>query len=242
MTSPNPIRVLIVDDHALFRSGIRSLLRRHTEFEVIDDIADGLEGIKRARSLRPDVVLLDIHMPGLSGREALRCIVESVPRIRVLMLTVSEDINDLLDCLEAGAAGYLLKNIGTATLVDALHRATRGESIVSPQMTALLIERCRRPGAEEQPPVREEAVRLTGREREVLGRLAAGDSNREIAENLGLAESTVKIHLQSIFRKFNLGSRTQAVVYAAEHGLLDAPPAGRYAAATAPGISSARKR
>ncbi|MER2505219.1 MAG: response regulator transcription factor, partial [Azonexus sp.] len=104
------IRVLLVDDHALFRGGVKALLQRYAEFEVVDEAGDGLEGIKRARSLKPDVVLLDLHMPGISGLEALKAIKEEIPGIRVLMLTVSEDAQDLIDALRAGASGYLVKN------------------------------------------------------------------------------------------------------------------------------------
>ncbi len=126
------IRVLIVDDHALFRSGIKSLLQRQEDFEVVDVAGDGLEGIKRAKSLKPDVVLLDLHMPGVSGGEAVRLIVEEVPETRVLMLTVSEDAEDLVNTLRAGASGYLLKNIETEALIDAIRRTVAGESVVSP--------------------------------------------------------------------------------------------------------------
>lgn len=217
MSEMERIRVLIVDDHVLFRSGIRSLLQRHREFEVVDDVSDGLEGIKRAQILQPDIVLLDIHMPGISGREAIGAILDAAPQTRVLMLTVSEDIDDLVECLQAGAVGYLLKNIGTNTLIDALQRVSRGESIVSPDMTARLIEICRRPAPPSPPP--ERGDRLTEREREVLRELAAGETNKEIARKLSLAESTVKIHLQRIFKKLNLVSRTKAALYAAEHGL-----------------------
>ncbi|MGB9194036.1 MAG: response regulator transcription factor, partial [Azonexus sp.] len=105
------IRVLLVDDHALFRSGVKTLLERHDDFEVLDEASDGLEGIKRARSLKPDLVLLDLHMPGISGLEAVKIIVEEMPGVQVLMLTVSEDAQDLMEALRAGASGYLLKNI-----------------------------------------------------------------------------------------------------------------------------------
>ena len=113
------IRVLLVDDHALFRGGVKALLQRYAEFEVVDEAGDGLEGIKRARSLKPDVVLLDLHMPGISGLEALKAIKEEIPGIRVLMLTVSEDAQDLIDALRAGASGYLVKNIEMDALLDA---------------------------------------------------------------------------------------------------------------------------
>lgn len=210
------IRVLLVDDHTLFRSGVKSLLQRHSEFEVVDEAGDGLEGLKRAKSLQPDVVLLDLHMPGVSGLEALRLIAEEVPETNVLMLTVSEDADDLLETLRSGATGYLLKNIETEALLDAVRRAAQGESVVSPQMTAKLIQGVR--SQQKPPPSAMEKEKLSPREREILGFLAHGESNKEIARALDLAESTVKIHVQNIFKKLNLTSRVQAAVYAVEHG------------------------
>lgn len=210
------IRVLLVDDHTLFRSGVKSLLQRHSEFEVVDEAGDGLEGLKRAKSLQPDVVLLDLHMPGVSGLEALRLIAEEVPDTNVLMLTVSEDADDLLETLRSGATGYLLKNIETEALLDAVRRAAQGESVVSPQMTAKLIQGVRSQQKTTPPAVEKE--KLSPREREILGFLAHGESNKEIARALDLAESTVKIHVQNIFKKLNLTSRVQAAVYAVEHG------------------------
>lgn len=212
------IRVLIVDDHVLFSRGVRALLQRHEEFEVLDEAGDGLEGVKRAQSLKPDVVLLDLHMPTVSGREAIRFILEAVPQTRVLMLTVSEDAEDLIECLRAGASGYLLKNIDADALVDALHRVARGESVISPQMTGKLIDGVRAQPRAAAAPDRD---RLSPREREILACLARGDSNKEIARVLELAESTVKIHIQNIFKKLNLTSRVQAALYAVEHGVGD---------------------
>lgn len=212
------IRVLIVDDHVLFRSGIKSLLQRHPEFEIVDDVSDGLEGIKRAQSLQPDVVLMDIHMAGISGREAVKIIAETMPAVRVLMLTVSEDIGDLVDCLRNGAAGYLLKNSETDALIDALSRVVRGESVVSPQMTSRLVHHYR-DQATPQATTPDELSRLTSRERDVLACLARGETNKEIARTLGVAESTIKIHVQNLFKKLNLCSRIQAALYAVEHGI-----------------------
>ncbi|MDA0189763.1 MAG: response regulator transcription factor [Proteobacteria bacterium] len=213
----NTIRVLLVDDHTLFRSGIRSLLARQPGFEVVGEAGDGLEGVKRAKSLQPDVVLLDLHMRGTSGLEAVRLIVEEVPGTQVLMLTVSEDAEDLLEALRGGASGYLLKNIETEALVDAIRRAADGESVISPQMTGKLVQGVRRPPPEARPPAEKE--RLSPREREIMAFLARGESNKEIARALDLAESTVKIHVQGILRKLGLSSRVQAAVYAVEHGL-----------------------
>lgn len=222
----HPIRVLIVDDHTLFRSGLKSLLQRHEEFEVIGEAGDGLEGVKRAKTLKPEVVLLDLHMPGMSGLEAVRIISEDLPEARVLMLTVSEDEEDLLQTLRAGASGYLLKNVETEFLVDAICRAAEGESVVAPQMMSKLIHGVRQslttrnPAAE--PAGKPDGERLSPREKEILSCLARGESNKEIARLLDVAESTVKIHVQSILRKLNLTSRVQAAVYAVEHGIVPA--------------------
>jgi two-component system, NarL family, nitrate/nitrite response regulator NarL len=210
------IRVLLVDDHALFRSGVKTLLQRHDEFEVVDEAADGLEGIKRARSLKPDVVLLDLNMPGVGGLEAVKVINEEIPEARVLMLTVSENAEDLMEALRAGACGYLLKNVEMDALLDAVRRAARGDSVVSPQMTAKLID-----GVREQPRgagTLLERDRFSPRERDILTCLAQGESNKEIARALDLAESTVKIHVQNIFKKLNMTSRVQVALYAAEQG------------------------
>lgn len=209
------IRVLLVDDHTLFRSGIKSLLQRNDDFEVVGEAGDGLEGIKRTRSLKPDVALLDLHMPGVSGLEAMKVIAEEMPDVRVLMLTVSEDAQDLMEALRAGASGYLLKNIETDTLVDALRRAAAGESVISQQMTSKLIQGVRNPPRAESPVERD---RFSPRERDILAALAQGESNKEIARKLELAESTVKIHVQNIFKKLNMSSRVQVALYAVENG------------------------
>jgi two-component system nitrate/nitrite response regulator NarL len=210
------IRVLLVDDHTLFRSGIKSLLQRNDDFEVVGEAGDGLEGIKRVRSLKPDVALIDLHMPGVSGLEAVKAIIEEMPEVKVLMLTVSEDAQDLIEALRAGASGYLLKNIETDALIAAIRGAVKGESIVSPQMTAKLIQ-----GVRDQPragPVTPERGRFSPRERDIMSSLALGESNKEIARKLDLAESTVKIHVQNIFKKLNMSSRVQVALYAVEHG------------------------
>lgn len=214
------IRVLLVDDHALFRSGIKSLLQRSGEFDIVGEAGDGLEGAKRAKQLRPDVVLLDLHMPGVSGRDALKLIREDAPRSQVLMLTVSEDAEDLLHTLRQGAAGYLLKNIAAESLIDAVRMASRGDAVVSPVMLAKLLAGATRGEARPAPDL--EAGRLSPREREILAYLAGGLSNKEIARKLDLAESTVKIHVQGVLKKLDLTSRVQAAVYAVEHGF--SPP------------------
>ncbi|MDD5242248.1 MAG: response regulator transcription factor [Sulfuricella sp.] len=213
-----PIRVLIVDDHTLFRSGIKALLQRHKDFEVIGEAGDGLEGLKRAKSLQPDVVLLDLHMPGISGREAVKLMTEEVPECNVLLLTVSEDAEDLVETIRAGARGYLLKNIETDFLLNAIRSVARGESVISTQMTGKLMMGVRSAGKDGAAP-EEEKEKLSPREKEIITLLARGASNKEVARTLNVAESTVKIHVQNILKKLNLTSRVQAAVYAVEHGL-----------------------
>jgi two-component system, NarL family, nitrate/nitrite response regulator NarL len=208
------ISVLLVDDHTLFRSGIRSLLQRHPEFNVVGEAADGVEGIKRALQLQPQVVLLDLNMPGMSGVETLQLMRQDCPDTAIVMLTVSEDAEDLSVALKAGASGYLLKNIDTDYLTRAIRRAAAGETVVAEAMTAKLVAQLQSGAA---APVASELDKLTPREREILDCLARGESNKSIARNLELAESTVKIHVQNVLKKLKLSSRVQAAVYAVEH-------------------------
>ncbi len=212
-----PIRVLIIDDHTLFRSGIKLLLERQTGFEVVGEASDGLEGVKRAKQLKPDVVLLDLHMPVTGGLVTIPLLREEVPKTEIIMLTVSEDADDLLEALRMGARGYLLKNIETDFLLDSIRRAANGESVMSAQMAGKLADAMRAP---QKIGSSANSEKLTPREREIIIMLASGASNKEIARKLELAESTVKIHVQGILRKLNLASRVQAAVYAVEHGLV----------------------
>lgn len=216
----NVIRVLIIDDHTLFRSGIRLLLERQEGFEVVGEAGDGLDGAKRAKTLKPDVVLLDLHMPGTSGLSAIPLLLEEAPQAQIVMLTVSEDAEDLIDAMRAGACGYLLKNIDTDFLLDSIRRAANGESVMSPQMAVRVADAIRKP-QNNNLNATSFSVELSPREREVIFKLARGGSNKDIARALNMAESTVKIHVQSILRKLNLSSRVQAAVYAVEHGLVD---------------------
>jgi two-component system nitrate/nitrite response regulator NarL len=215
--APRPIRIVVVDDHTLFRRGITALLSRVAGFEVVGEAADGFDGIKAAAQHRPDVVLLDLNMPGISGIDALHAILKEAPGTHIVMLTVSEDADDLMLALRAGAQGYLLKNIESDFLVDAVRRAADGESVMSPEMTGKLLRQVRAGTTATTQPA------LSPREREILAFLARGASNKEIARDLDVAESTVKIHVQHILRKLELTSRVQAAVWAVEHGLAAKP-------------------
>jgi two-component system nitrate/nitrite response regulator NarL len=210
------IKILLVDDHTLFRSGIKLLLQRNPEFEIVGEASDGLEGVKRAKQLRPDVVLMDLNMAGLSGLEAMQLIVEDMPEVAVLMLTVSEEAEDLSTALKNGARGYLLKNIEADYLTQSIKRAAAGEAVIADAMTAKLVMQFR---SGMNAPVLAEKEKLTPRERETMVCVARGESNKEIARNLSVAESTVKIHVQNILKKLNLSSRVQIAVYAVERGL-----------------------
>jgi two-component system nitrate/nitrite response regulator NarL len=208
------IRILLIDDHTLFRSGVHALLQRQPDFEVVGEAADGLEGLKRAKQHQPDVILLDLNMPGLSGLETLKLLVQDLPDIAVVMLTVSEDVEELTVAMREGACGYLLKNIETDTLVGAIRKAAVGQAVIAEDMTSKLVAQMRRPAV---APVRvgDPTEALTARERDIIRELSRGASNKEIARALDLAESTVKIHVRNILRKLKLASRVQVAIYAA---------------------------
>ena len=208
------IKIALIDDHTLFRSGIKALLSRQNDFEVIGEAADGLSGVKLVAQTRPDIVLLDLNMPVMNGREALAQILSAHPEQTVVMLTVSEDSDDLTECMRLGARGFLLKNINADFLLDSIRKAVDGDNVFSPEMTARLVQSLISPAA---PPKNNALSSLTPRELEILGYLAAGHSNKVIARRLDLAESTIKVHVQNILRKLELSSRVQAAVYAVQH-------------------------
>lgn len=211
------IRILLVDDHTLFRSGLKALLSRQDDFEVVGEASDGLEGVKLAEQLKPDLVLLDLDMPVMNGTEALAQMLEINRQLPVVMLTVSEDAEDLKEAFVLGARGYLVKNIDADYLVNSIRKIVAGESVMSPEMTSKFVNGIRAKHLSLMPEVRPETVRsLTERERQILGCLAQGASNREMAQMLNMSESTVKAHLQRIMRRFDFSSRVQAAVFAAE--------------------------
>ena len=251
MNTAPAIRILVVDDHTLFRRGLIALLAGDARFVVVAEAGDASEAQRRAQQTQPDLILLDNHLPGVNGVDALPGLREAAPKARVLMLTVSEDQRDLAAALRAGAQGYLLKTVDSDGLAQALLRTMAGVAVVSPEMTAKLVlafQALPSGGATASPGNRSTAgaghsladssatqsanlsathnamATLSPRELEILNHIALGASNKEIARALSIAETTVKIHVQHILRKLKLTSRVQAAVF------LASSPAARPAA------------
>jgi two-component system nitrate/nitrite response regulator NarL len=218
-----PVRLLVVDDHTLFRRGLVALLGADPSLEVVGQGADAGEALRLAGALQPDVILMDNHLPGVRGIDALPGLKEAAPAARILVLTVSEDADDLAAALRAGANGYLLKTIEGEQLAQAIHGVMRGQAAVSPEMTGKLVlafQSADAPAAAAAAPATaaQPAGLLSPREQQVLEQIATGASNKEIARALEIAETTVKIHVQHILRKLQLSSRVQAAVYATGNG------------------------
>jgi two-component system, NarL family, nitrate/nitrite response regulator NarL len=210
-----PIRLMVVDDHTLFRRGLVSLLAGDDSLQVVGEAGDAGDALRQVGAQVPDVILLDNHLPGVRGIDALPGLKEAAPCARILLLTVSEDEQDLAAALRAGAQGYLLKSIDGDQLVDAIHRAMKGEAVISPEMTAKLATAFQNASGTTTAGD-DVAAQLSPREQQVLQEIARGASNKEIARTLEIAETTVKIHVQHILRKLGLSSRVQAAVYATE--------------------------
>jgi DNA-binding NarL/FixJ family response regulator len=213
--SVTPVRVLVVDDQALFREALATLLEVRPEIEVVGEAANGAQALDRVAILRPDVVLMDLHMPVLDGIAATRRLRVEQPGIRVLALTTFDDEEDVFAALRAGAVGYLLKDVSSERLVEALLAAARGESVLQPSVAAKVVARFARM-ADDEPVPRPQplVVPLSDRELEVLRLLAEGASNREIAAALFLAEGTVKNHVTNVLAKLGARDRTQAALRA----------------------------
>lgn len=206
-------RILLVDDNVLFRAALTSFIPTHSGLEVVGEAGDGLEAIQKARSLKPDMVLMDIRMPRCDGLEATRRIKSEFPQVRIIMLTVSEEDEDLFQALKNGAQGYVLKNIKPQALFDLLESAARGEAALSPAMaTKILEEFLHQAGGRTPPP--DVAQELTRREQEVLQLVSQGATNKEIATALYVEVGTVKNHLHNILEKLHLRNRTEAAAYA----------------------------
>ena len=208
-----PIRILVVDDHSLFRRGLVALLASDASLHVVGEAGDAGQAVRLAAALQPQVILLDNHLPGVTGIQALAGLREAAPGARVLMLTVSEDADDLQAALRGGACGYLIKTIEGEQLVAAIRGCLRGEAAVSPELTGKLVAAFQGGSPRDETPGAA-AAGLSAREQEVLQQIARGASNKEIGRALAIAETTVKIHVQHILRKLGLSSRVQAAVYA----------------------------
>ncbi|MBI4277690.1 MAG: response regulator transcription factor [Armatimonadetes bacterium] len=211
-----PIRVMLVDDHALFRKGLASLLAEEPGFEVVGQASDGQEALEKAAELMPDVIVMDVYMPRCDGLTATRQIKARLPYVRIVILTVSETDRNLFEAVKAGAMGYLVKKIDPADLYEMLRRVARGEAALSATMAAKVVDEFGRLAREDRP-----AEGLTAREREVLELVAKGATNKEIGAALHISENTVRNHMRNILEKLHLQSRTQAAAYAVREGLVE---------------------
>lgn len=210
-----PVRLLVVDDHTLFRRGLLALLGMDPALQVVGEAGDAAEAVRKAQALQPDLVLLDNHLPGATGIQAMAELKEAAPRAKIVLLTVSEDENDLQLALRSGANGYLLKTIEGDVLAAAIHRIIAGEPVISPELMGKLVAALQGgAGTASAPaplPVASDAgPALSPREQEVLRQIARGASNKEIARTLDIAETTVKIHVQHILRKLGASNRAEA--------------------------------
>jgi len=210
-----PKKVLIVDDHALFRQGVRNAIERDKEFEVVGEAEDGKEALAKARELKPDLILMDINMPHGDGLEAVSAIKRELPDSKIIMLTVHDEDRNLFEALKRGAGGFLSKNVRAKVLLDSLSDVMKGEVAMSGPMTAKVLKEFTRMAEIEAKHI---AGQLTPREKEVLQKISQGLDNREIGLSLCISENTVKAHVTSILKKLHLQNRTHAAAYARRWG------------------------
>jgi len=214
------LRILLVDDHVLFRKGIGALLSAKQEFQVVGEAGDGLEAIDIVQETFPDVILMDINMPRCDGLEATRRIKKEMPHVKIVILTVSDDDSHLFEAIKSGAQGYLLKNLEPYQLYDLLESISRGEAPLSGAIAAKILKEFTQPSQDSKQD-RDSDEELTPREVNVLQLVSEGKTNREIADVLFITENTVKIHLRNILDKLHLKNRIQAAVYAVRQGLVE---------------------
>ena len=215
-----PLRVLLVDDHALFRKGIASLLSGRQDFTVVGEAEDGVEAVTIARQTLPDIMLMDVNMPNRDGLETTKIIKREIPHIQIVMLTVSDDDDNLFEAIKNGAKGYLLKDLEPQQLYKMLDGIRQGEAALSGAMASKILQEFRQPEPD-QAQSSGGVDELTPREVEVLEEVVTGATNKEIAERLHITENTVKIHLRNILEKLQVQNRIQAAVQAVRDGLVD---------------------
>ncbi len=220
---PDPIRVLIVDDHALFRRGLEMVLAEEADIDLVGEASDGAEAVEKAGEALPDVVLMDIRMPRSSGIEACRAMKEVAPSTKIVMLTISDEEEDLFEAIRAGASGYLLKDIPYDEVADVVRAVYGGQSLINPSMAAKLLTEFAALAKREESERAEQvpAPRLTDREIEVLKLVARGMNNRDIAKELFISENTVKNHVRNILEKLQIHSRMEAVMIAVRENLIE---------------------
>ena len=214
------LRILLVDDHILFRKGMASLLDMRDDLQVVGEASDGFEGIKAARDLVPDLILMDVNMPNCDGLEATRVIKKEMPHVKIVMLSASESDQDLFEAIKVGAQGYLLKDLEPYQLYDLLESLSRGETPLSGTMATKILKEFSKPEKDTEQTIDYEEA-LTDREVGILKLVAEGLTNKEISEQLVISENTVKIHLRNILEKLQLKNRIQAAVYAVRQGMVD---------------------
>jgi DNA-binding NarL/FixJ family response regulator len=215
------VRILIADDHMVVRAGLRALLERNTHFNVVSEASTGEEAVRQAIDIQPDVAVLDIRMPGISGIEACRQIVENVPHCRVIMLTSYAEDELLMAAIQAGASGYVLKRIGSQELVQAVERVSRGEGMLDPAMTASVFSEVRKASQAQHAAAFSD---LTAQEMAVLALVAEGMTNRQIAVKLYLGEGTVRNYVSSVLSKIDAANRAEAAAYAVKHNITEFVP------------------
>ncbi|MDP8970667.1 MAG: response regulator transcription factor [Actinomycetota bacterium] len=215
------IRVVVADDHALFRRGLEMVLQSEPDIEVVAEAGDGNQVVSLAVEHAPDLVLMDVRMPGQGGIEAAKAVKDAVPNTKILMLTISDEEEDLYDAIKAGASGYLLKEISIDEVAGAIRSVHAGQSLISPSMASKLLNEFAAMARKDEEKQQMPTPRLTDREMEVLSLVAQGMNNRDIAKQLFISENTVKNHVRNILEKLHLHSRMEAVVYAVREKLLE---------------------
>lgn len=218
-----PIKIMLVDDHPLFLAGLKQLLDMQDDMKVVGEAGDGAEVVEEALNVRPDVVLMDVRMPGVGGIEATRRLKQVLPQVKIIVLTVSDEDHHLFEALKGGAEGYLLKSIKPERLLSSLRGIMHGEQPFSPSIADQIIKEFSQEMHRASRAPKEARVSLTPQEQRILQMVSKGDTNKQIAEALFVAESTVKNHLHNILSKLHLNNRVQAAVYAMREGLIDNP-------------------